>query len=107
MIPRHHALHLLSLCDGEEIWSREYCRQQRVPESWIDELTDAYESGFQRSQDTIFVGSQRVNQYEGVRAVDLAIRLGEVLGVNIQDIRRRHVHRAELVRAIMDEVEEG
>jgi len=40
------ALSLLALCDGDDIWSCDYCRSQRVPEDWIAKLRDVFESDF-------------------------------------------------------------
>ncbi len=107
MISRAHALQLLSLCDGEEIWSIEYCRRHRVPDRWVRELRNAYESGFANPTQTIYYAGRIVNQFEGVLAVDIAIRIAEVLGVNVAIIASRHLSREEIVRAIREQIEEG
>ena len=107
MISRSHALSLLSLCDGDEIWSLEYCRQNRVPESWITELADAYESGFDSDRNTIYYADKRLNQYEGVLAVDLALKLAKVLGVSTNRILGASRDREAIVREIREKLEEG
>jgi hypothetical protein len=107
MISRSHALVLLSLCDGEEIWSVDYCRKQRVPESWITELTDAYESGFETDRETIYDADKPVNQYEGVLAVDLAIKLAKTLGLPMARILGAARDRSAIVREIREALEEG
>ena len=66
----HRALARLSECRGDEIWSIEHCRERGVPEDWIDDLSDAFESGYRTDRETIYVGNTSVNQYHGVR--DLA-----------------------------------
>ena len=107
MISRPHALQLLQLCDGEEIWSVEYCRRQRVPDHWVRELRDAYESGFSHRSQSIYYQGQLVNQFEGVLAVDIALRVAKVLGVEIDGILQRQVSREGIVQAIREQVEEG
>lgn len=107
MISRSQALTLLSLCDGDEIWSIEYCRQKGVPEVWITELTDAYESGFESDRETIYYAEKPVNQYEGVLAVDLAIKLAKVLGVPMTRILSASRDRGAIVREILETLEEG
>ncbi len=107
MISRSHALNLLSQCDGEEIWSLEFCRIQQVPEAWISELRDAYESGYQNDRQTIYYDGRPVTQFEGVLAVDLAARLGKVLGVDMIRIVDRYHDRSTIVTAIREAVEEG
>ena len=107
MISRSHALALLSLCDGNEIWSVEYCRAQRVPESWIGELADAFESGFDSDIDTIYFAEKPVNHYEGILAVDLAMKLAAVLGVSTTRFLGASRDRDAIVREIRESLEEG
>ena len=107
MISRSHALALLSLCDGDEIWSVAYCREQRVPESWIRELADAFESGFDSDRDTIYYAEKPVNHYEGVLAVDLAMKLASVLGVSPTRLLGASRDRDAIVREIRETLEEG
>ncbi len=103
---RLHALELLYECTGDDLWSREYCLQRGVPESWIEELVDAFESGYRSESQMIYVGNRRVNQYEGVRDLDLAIRIGEYLGVDTSSIVASHLTRASIVRAIREHIED-
>jgi hypothetical protein len=106
MISRHRAMALLLRCDGEEIWEESYCREQGVPEEWIRELVDTFESGFRSNRQTIFVERQIVNQYRGVKAVDLAMRCGAVLGVDVDRVTATALSRAAIVRAIREALEE-
>ncbi|MEZ6136020.1 MAG: hypothetical protein R3C53_14055 [Pirellulaceae bacterium] len=106
MLNRLKALLLLSECTGDEIWSVEHCRLRGVPEVWIDELSDGFESGFKHNSQTIYVDEAVVNQYEGVRDVDLAQRLGAYLGVEIEPLQEICFSRAALVRAIQQAVED-
>lgn len=94
------ALTLLSECTGDDIWSVEYCRDRRIPEAWIEELSDCFESGFERQSQTIFVQDTIVNQYQGIRDVDLAIKLGEYLNLDVTTLNSSAITRASLVRAI-------
>jgi len=107
VLPRMLALKLLSECTGDEIWSREHCTNTGVPDSWINELIDCYESGYITDSQTIYVGNQNVNQYEGVRDVDLAYRIGKNLGIDVDRLQETSLGRSQLVRAIREEVEEG
>ncbi|WP_153558643.1 hypothetical protein [Roseimaritima sediminicola] len=104
---RDRALALLSECTGDDIWSPEHCRLRGIPEAWIDELAEAYESGFRADRETIYEGGQVTNQYHGIRDVFLAIKLGEVLGVDAHSIEQQHGRPARIVAAIKDAVFEG
>lgn len=106
-IPRHRALALLNQCRGDEIWSVEHCRQQGVPESWIDELADAFESGYRSDRDTIYVGSVSINQYHGVRDLDLAIRLAQALGLQVERITATTLGRRATVQALKQALFDG
>lgn len=106
MLTRLKALTLLSECTGDDIWSVEHCRLRGVPEAWIDELVDCYESGFERSSQTIFVRDMVVNQYHGLRDIDLAMKLGEFLGVDVRGLQEVSATRARLVLAIRQAIEE-
>lgn len=106
MISRAQALHLLQLCDGEEIWSIDYCRRQKVPDRWIRELRGAYESGFADRSQTIYYEGKLVNQFEGILAVDIALRIASVLGIDADDILRSNPTREGIVHAIQERVEE-
>jgi hypothetical protein len=104
---RSHALMLLSECTGDDVWSIEYCRQRRIPEEWIDEMRDAYESGFALPMQTIFYRNEVVNQFEGVRDVDLACKIGQWLRVDVARILEHQSSRSNVVRGIREAIEEG
>ncbi|MEM6469215.1 MAG: hypothetical protein AAF802_06565 [Planctomycetota bacterium] len=106
-LPRHRALSLLAECNGDEIWSREHCEARGLPQDWINELADAFESGFNRDDQTIYTDAGRVNQYHGVRDVDLAIRLAQDLGVRVSASSQAAMSRRRLVQAIKDAVAYG
>lgn len=105
-LSRLKALTLLSECNGDDIWSVEHCRLRGVPEVWIEELADCFESGCQRLSQTIFVGKSMVNQYHGIRDVDLATRLGEFLGIDVADLNAFAATRVRLVMSIRQAIEE-
>lgn len=100
------ALMLLSECTGDDIWSPDFCRQRGVPAEWLELLSDTYESGFVRDSQTIYVDNQITNQYHGVRDVDLALKLGEYLGVDVGMLQQRAPNRRQLVRLIIEAVTE-
>ena len=104
---RSHLLSLLSECTGDDIWSTEYCRQVRVPEAWIADCVDAYESGFDRNSNTIYYRERVVNQFEGVRDVDIACMIAQSLGVPVKRLIETSYSRADLVRKIRETIEEG
>ncbi len=105
-ISKNLALSLLSQCDGDEIWSCDYCRSQRVPEDWVVLLRDVFESDFSDDGSTIFEGGRRVTQYEGVRSVDIAVCAAESLGIRIDPWVLSNNHRALIVEWIKERVEE-
>lgn len=106
-IPRHRALALLAKCTGDEIWSLDTCRAEGVPPNWVEELADTFESGFQTDRQTIYVEGAITNQYHGVRDVDLAIRIGRSIGLDIGRITATTIGRRSIVQAITDAVMEG
>lgn len=103
---RLQALVLLEECDGDEIWSLETCRQKGIPEEWIQELCDCFESGFDDDRMTIYVEERVTNQYLGVRDVDLAQKLGSVLGLPVNQMAASTGSRRQLVLAIQEAAEE-
>lgn len=105
-LTRLKALTLLSECTGDDIWSVSHCRLRGVPEGWIEDLGDCYESGFERASQTIFVRDTVVNQYHGLRDIDLAVKLGEFLGVDVASLHASSATRARLVIAIRQAIEE-
>ena len=107
MLPRHIALSLLDECTGNDIWPVQHCRHQGVPESWIEELADAWESNPQADRDAIYFDGQATNQVHGVRDVDLALKLGTELGVDVNHVTAVAISRPAIVLAIKEAVEEG
>ena len=107
MLDRLKAQVLLDECTGDDIWAVELCKQKGIPAVWIEELTDAYESGFNSDRETIYYGERIVNQFEGVRDVDLAIRLAAYLGVDVEYVVASAFSRAAVVASLKEAVEEG
>ena len=101
------AMALLTQCRGDEIWSVSTCRQQGVPEIWIEELAEAYESGFDHDRNTIYQDQQMVNQYHGVSDLQLAIRLAEHLGIDTEAIVSCQPDRRMQVIALQNAVDEN
>lgn len=107
MLSRLRALALLSECTGVDIWPVEHCRTRGVPAEWIEELSDAFESGYHHDRETIYFGDRPVNQFHGIRDVDLAVRLGAHLGVDTERVTATALGGPATVRAIKEAVEEG
>jgi hypothetical protein len=106
-IPRHRALAILNLCVGDEIWNEETCHRSGVPQDWIHEMSDAIESGYKTDTETIYVANEATNQYHGLRDLDLAIRLGQVLGVDVERATQSSISRRSMVQAIKNAVFDG
>lgn len=106
-LTRQRALALLAKCTGDEIWSAEVSRDAGVPEAWIDDLSDTFESGFQRDSQTIYVEDGVTNHYHGVRDVDLAIRLARSLGLDVDRVMATAWDRRGIVDAIKEAVMDG
>ena len=106
-IPRHRALAILNLCVGDEFWNEETCRNSGVPQSWIQEMSDAIESGYTTDAETIYVSNKATNQYHGIRDLDLAIRLGKELGVDVDRATQSSINRRSIVQSIKNAVFEG
>jgi len=105
------ALTLLAQCTGDDIWSVEHCRTAGVPDDWIESMADAFETSYRRDRDTIYVadpdrGQRVVHQYHGIRDVDLAARIGRLLGVPVDSLAKVQPTRVSLVRAIKEAVME-
>lgn len=103
---RLRALALLQECTGDDIWSLEHCRLREIPEDWIEELSDCFESSFNNDMLTIYVNERATNQYRGIRDVDLARKLGQVLGLPVARISATAFSRRSLVTALQDAAEE-
>ena len=106
MLNRLKALTLLSECTGDDIWSIEHCQLRGIPPQWIEDLADCFESGYRRDSQTIYFQDRMINQYQGIRDVDLAIKLGEFLGVDVEELVSISPTRARLVVAIRQAIEE-
>lgn len=106
MLNRLKALTLLSECTGDDLWSVDHCQARGVPEAWVEELADCFESSFRNNSQTIFVQNRPVNHFHGIRDVDLAVKLGAYLGVNVEQLKETTATRARLVSAIRQAVEE-
>ncbi len=107
MIARHRALAILSECSGDEIWSVEHCHALGVPQVWIDELADAYESGFRSDRETIYIDDSQTNQYHGVRDVDIALKLAEAMGLDVDRVTALALGRRGIVVAIKQSIMDG
>jgi hypothetical protein len=103
---RHKLLLWLSECTGDDIWSIQHCQQRGVPADWVTELRDVYESGFQSPSQMIYFAEKLVNQFEGVRDVDLACRIAAALGMNVAKIVSSSVSRSDCVNKIKESLEE-
>lgn len=107
-----NALALLEKCQGDEIWSIEFCTKNRVPQTWIDRFADSFESGFDTDLNTIYVdnpsenGEKITNQYYGVLDVDIAFEIARFLGIPTNPIREQTLGRKQQVAKIKEAVEE-
>ena len=97
---------LLDKCSGDEIWPVEICREEGIPEAWIEELADSFESGFRHERQTIYYEERVVNQFYGVQDLHLAYKLAEYLGVDVQGVIATALGRTAEVRALKEAVEE-
>jgi hypothetical protein len=107
MLSRTLARQLLEECVGNEIWSESLCHQKGIPDAWIDELIDCFESGFRHDRQTVYYGQRPVNQYRGVHDRDLAVRLASFLGVDAAAIMATCFGPEMEVRALREAVEEA
>ncbi len=97
---------LLLKCNGNEIWDEETCRKEGVPESWFEELSENFESGFDTDKNTIYVHGRMVNQFRGVLDLHLAYKLAEYLGIDWQRATQAALGRQAEVAAIQAELDE-
>lgn len=77
-----------------------------MPEDWITQLRDVYESGFQSQSQRIYFAEKLVNQFEGVRDIDLACRIAAALGVNVAKIAAASISRSDCVVKMKESLEE-
>lgn len=106
MFDRMAAEILLSRCRGDEVWSLEHAKKMGVPDHWLDELQDCFESGFDHDRNTLYTDRGQVNQYHGVRDLDVAYRAAEFLGIPTAEIRRQPLSRHGQVAALQAEADE-
>ncbi len=97
---------LLLKCTGDEIWNAATCRAEGVPEEWIAELSDNFESGFDSDRNTIYEQEKIVNQYRGVLDLHLAYKLAEYLGIDWRRATANALGRRAEVAAIKAELDE-
>lgn len=97
---------LLLKCKGDEIWSEETCRQEGVPEAWIEELCENFESGFDTDRNSIYENGKLVNQYRGVLGLHLAYRLAEFIGIDWKAVTATALGREAEVTAIKEALDE-
>ena len=106
MLSRLKARMLLSECRGDEIWAPQTCRDKGVPEAWIEELSETFESGFKTDRETIYTDDGLTNQYHGVRDLHLAYKLAEFLGVDSLRVTGLSLGREAEVCALQEAVDE-
>lgn len=97
---------VLLKCQGDEIWDVDTCRSAGIPESWIEELLDRFESGFDSDRNTIYHQDKMVNQFEGVSDLQLAYKLAEYLGIDWERASATAISRRGIVAAIKAELDE-
>ena len=97
---------LLLKCRGDEIWSLEVCRAEGIPDAWIEELQDCFESGFDSDLNTIYRNNKVINQFHGLPDLLIAYRLAEHLGINTQTIRNTVAGRQQQVQSLISELDE-
>ena len=93
-------------CQGDEIWDVDTCRSAGIPQQWIDELLDRFESGYDSDRNTIYQDDKMVNQYEGVSDLHLAYKLAEYLGIDWEKASATAISRRGIVAAIKSELDE-
>jgi hypothetical protein len=97
---------LLLKCHGDEIWDTTACLAAGIPEAWIAELTDRFESGFDSDRNSLYVNGRLVNQFEGVSDLHLAYRLAEFIGIDWERVTQSAFSRRAKVDAIKAELDE-
>ena len=106
MLSRLKARILLAECTGRDIWPVDICRDRGVPDTWIDELADCFESGFERDLDTVYHADAPVNQFHSVQDLHLAYKLAALLGVDTQQSTCLALGRTAEVRALQEAADE-
>ncbi len=106
MLNRLKALTLLSECTGDDIWSVEHCQQRGIPPEWIEELADCYESGYDRNSQTIYYQIAWSINITVCAMWTLRLKLGEFLGIDVEELIALAPSRARLVLAIRQAIED-
>lgn len=97
---------LLLKCHGDEIWPEDVCLSEGIPQAWIDELVEQYESGFDTDQNTIYKDGAVVNQFRGVSDLLLAYKLADYIGIDWRRETGHIVSRIGKVRALKEALDE-
>ncbi len=98
---------MLLKCTGDEIWSEDMCRSAGVPEAWIEELAENYESGFDFDTNTIYAEDGKLtNQYRGVSDLALAHKLADFIGLDWKNAVTLTFNRRSEVQAIKELLDE-
>jgi len=97
---------LLLKCRGDEIWPQSDCRAAGVPQNWIDELVEQYESGFDTDQNTIYKDGRMLNQFKGVSDLLLAYKLADYIGINWHRETNHIISRTAKVKALQEALDE-
>ncbi len=97
---------LLLKCQGDEIWPEDVCLAAGVPQNWIDELVEQYESGFDTDQNTIYKDGRTLNQFRGVSDLLLAYKLADYIGIDWHRVTDHIISRTGKVAAIKEALDE-
>ncbi|MEZ6093245.1 MAG: hypothetical protein R3C03_03260 [Pirellulaceae bacterium] len=97
---------LLLECRGDEVWSIETCQSAGIPQAWIDELQDAFESGFDHDRNTLYIDGRLTNQFGGCRDDDLAYKLAEYLGIDSSSFEHLRAVPEVFVARLQQELDE-
>lgn len=106
-IARIYALRLISLCKADDIWSIDDCTNSRVPIDWINAFRETYESNFEDPSSTIEQEGRKLNQYHGVRAIDIAVQAAISLGLRLDPSVLASNHRGLILQSIRENIEEA
>ncbi len=101
---------LLLKCRGDEIWSEQECINAGVPQDWIEQLVNQYESGFDTDRNTIYVqgenGHQVTNQFRGVSDLLLAYKIADHLAIDWRRETGHLIDRVSKVNALKEALDE-
>ena len=97
---------ILLKCQGDELWPEDVCLAAGIPQAWIDELVEQYESGFDIDQNTIYKDGRMINQFQGVSDLLLAYKLADYIGIDWQRETGHIVSRTGKVAALKEALDE-